>query len=193
MLKFFDEKMWVATHIFSAKNIRIFYIESAKIVNELTLNKLVKLTTLWTTGPRSLQADLGIHMGLKTHCIWSAQIEKASSNMHKMCRFRSSCTFAKYNCSPFIHSVVSNDSVSGRCRPWSDCMDEKADLGLCCLHVPNDMFSHSMTQTVIHIFHYFLAFCINPCHAEYIKMPHPLLIFSQSDYLIQIVYTNSHT
>ena len=41
-----------ATHIFSAKNMRILYIESAKIVNEMTLNELVKLTTLWTTGPR---------------------------------------------------------------------------------------------------------------------------------------------
>ena len=58
MLKFFAEKMWVATakatHIFSAKNIRIMYIESAKTVNEMTLNELVKLTTLWTTGPRLL-------------------------------------------------------------------------------------------------------------------------------------------
>ena len=35
-----------ATHIFSAKNIRILYIKSAKIVNEMTLNELVKLTTL---------------------------------------------------------------------------------------------------------------------------------------------------
>ena len=43
MLKFFAEK---ATHIFSAKNITILCIESAKIVNEMTLNKLVKLTTL---------------------------------------------------------------------------------------------------------------------------------------------------
>ena len=43
-----------ATHIFSAKNIRILYIESAKIVNEMTLNELVKLTMFWTTGPRSL-------------------------------------------------------------------------------------------------------------------------------------------
>ena len=34
---------------------------------------------------------------------------------------------------------------------------------------------------------------INPCPAEYIKMPHPFLIFSQSDYLMQIVATNSHT
>ena len=35
-----------------AKNIRILCIESAKIVNEMALNELVKLTTLWTTGPR---------------------------------------------------------------------------------------------------------------------------------------------
>ena len=40
-----------ATHIFSAKNIRMLCIESAKTVNEMTLNELVKLTTLWTTGP----------------------------------------------------------------------------------------------------------------------------------------------
>ena len=42
MLKFFAEKMWVATHIFLAKNIRILYIESAKTVNEMSLNELVK-------------------------------------------------------------------------------------------------------------------------------------------------------
>ena len=42
-----------ATHIFSAKNFRILYIESAETVNKMTLNELVKLTTLWTTGPRS--------------------------------------------------------------------------------------------------------------------------------------------
>ena len=38
----------------------------------------------------------------------------------KMCRFRSSCTCAKYHlghCSSFIHSVVSNDSVSGQWGP----------------------------------------------------------------------------
>ena len=46
-----------ATHIFSAKNIRILYIESAKIVNEMTLNKLVKLTTLSTSGPRMVKID----------------------------------------------------------------------------------------------------------------------------------------
>ena len=41
-------KMWVA---FATLNCSILYIESAKIVNEMTLNELVKLTTLWTTGP----------------------------------------------------------------------------------------------------------------------------------------------
>ena len=57
MLNFFAEKMWVASakaiHIFSAKNIKVLYIESAKTVNEMTLNKLVKLTTLnnWATTP----------------------------------------------------------------------------------------------------------------------------------------------
>ena len=34
------------THIFSAKNIRMLCVESAKTVNEMTLNELVKLTTL---------------------------------------------------------------------------------------------------------------------------------------------------
>ena len=55
-----------ATHIFSAKNIRILYIDSTKTVNEMTLNELVKLTTLWTTGPwccgsYSIHKELCIH------------------------------------------------------------------------------------------------------------------------------------
>ena len=40
-----------ATHVFSAKNIRILYIESVKTVNEMTLNELVKLTTFEQLGP----------------------------------------------------------------------------------------------------------------------------------------------
>ena len=43
MLIFFADKMWVA--------LKALCIESAKTVNEMTLNELVKLTTLWTTGP----------------------------------------------------------------------------------------------------------------------------------------------
>ena len=48
MLKFFA---FAATHIFSAKNIRILCIESAKTVNEMTLNKLIKLMMLLTIVP----------------------------------------------------------------------------------------------------------------------------------------------
>ena len=35
--------------------------------------------------------------------------------------------------------------------------------------------------------------CLNPCPAEQIKKPYPVLIFSQSDYLINVVDINSHT
>ena len=51
-----------ATHIFSAKNIRMLCIESAKTVNEMTLNELVKLTTLWTTGPRTFPENVHYHL-----------------------------------------------------------------------------------------------------------------------------------
>ena len=57
MLKFFAEKnvssfcSAKATHIFSAKNIRILYIESAKTVNEMTLYELVKLRRFEQLGP----------------------------------------------------------------------------------------------------------------------------------------------
>ena len=44
--------------------------------------------------------------------------------------------------SPLKHSLVSNDPVCKLQRPWSDCMDAQADLGLCCPHIPQDTFSH---------------------------------------------------
>ena len=57
-----------ATHIFSAKNIRILCIEPAKTVNEMTLNELVKLTTLWTTGPRCA-VDCALELGNRRRMI----------------------------------------------------------------------------------------------------------------------------
>ena len=65
--------------------------------------------------------------------------EKLSSNMRIICRIRSSCACTKYHlylCLPFIHSVISNDFVGGHWRPWS----MQTDLGLCCLHMPRDVF-----------------------------------------------------
>ena len=66
---FLLKNMWVAFAVrklltfFQQKNIKILYIESAKTVHEMTLNKLVKLTTLWTTGPRCW----GIHSLVQLH------------------------------------------------------------------------------------------------------------------------------
>ena len=63
MLEFFAEKMWVAFAVqklltfFQQINNRIMYIESPKTVNEMTFNELVKLTTLWTIGPRMLRVN----------------------------------------------------------------------------------------------------------------------------------------
>ena len=79
MLKFFAEKMWVAFAVqkqlmfFSAKNIRVLHIESAKTVNEMTLNKLVKLTTLWTTGPRMPYAKC--RQQSSTYCIYPRYLD----------------------------------------------------------------------------------------------------------------------
>ena len=48
-----------------------------------------------------------------------------------------------------ICSIVSNDSGSGLWRPWSDCADAQADLGLRCPHLPEDTFSHGATKLLI--------------------------------------------
>ena len=65
------------SHFFFSKNIRILCIESAKTVNEITLNELVKLTTLKTTGPWKIVSGIefakdyaggGGGGGLLQHC-----------------------------------------------------------------------------------------------------------------------------
>ena len=75
-----------ATHIFSAKNIRILCIESAKTVNEMTLNELVKLTTLWTTGPSMVITPHFLNplpSSSNFDCIWNY-----SENTHILPRIR---------------------------------------------------------------------------------------------------------
>ena len=57
-------------------------------------------------------------------------------------------------------------------------MNVQADLNLRLANMSEGMFSD------------FVAHLINPCPAELIKMPHLLLIFSQSDFLIWIVAIN---
>ena len=57
-LIFFAEKMWVAFALqklltFLQQNINVFENTLATIVNKFVINKLVKLTMLWRTGPSS--------------------------------------------------------------------------------------------------------------------------------------------
>ena len=68
------------------------------------------------------------------------------------------------------------------------------------IHKWQSVFSVSLIRPSIPLIVIFLHFSnmlsspsiLNPCHAEYIKMPRPLLIASQSDYLIQVFDRNSH-
>ena len=75
MLKCFAKKMWVT---FAMQKLLTFcqqkiseycVLNPLKIVNEMTLNELVKLTTLWTTGPRFLFTFTAV--GLKYQLQWS--------------------------------------------------------------------------------------------------------------------------
>ena len=70
---------------------------------------------------------------------WSLSNENVPSNMRKMRRFRSARACASSGNLLSIHifyTVVSYDSDSGQWRPWSDCADAQADLGLPCPHMP---------------------------------------------------------
>ena len=75
-----------ATHIFSAKNFRVLYIESAKTVNEMTLNELVKLTTLWTTGPRLLECAAWSKSSHVTHAALKEMLCSGSNGCCSDCR-----------------------------------------------------------------------------------------------------------
>ena len=72
MLIFFAEKMWVAFAVqklltFFQQNISEYCRLNPLKLNEMTLNELVKLTTLWTTGPRILTCTLWSDVGSTNH------------------------------------------------------------------------------------------------------------------------------
>ena len=56
----FVEKMWEASLIFSTKNTSVFGYKVVKYLTTWPLNKLVKLTMLWTTGPCFLKSEHNI-------------------------------------------------------------------------------------------------------------------------------------
>ena len=84
----------------------------------------------------SFQRQLRIRVFAVT--MWSAWSEKVPTSTRKMCGITPSRACARFHqdlSSPLIYSVVPNDSVSGQWRPWSDCTDAQADLGLRCPHM----------------------------------------------------------
>ena len=118
---------------------------------------------------RSVASDLGLHCLLRRFCpategkygiqyqngIWAASCEKVPLSMRKMCGFTSSCTCAKTHpgiCSP-LKLIVANDSVSGQQRPKSDFADAQSDLGLRCLHMPEDTLSKGAAHIKLDLQH----------------------------------------
>ena len=105
--------------------------------------------------------------------IWTASSEKMTSRMRKMRTFRSSCAWSKYNarpCSQFIHSVISNDSVSrlGGCA---------RDLGICCPQMPEDTFlpaAAKICSCLLHIKHrkLFKTICQNQNAVTALLLPY---------------------
>ena len=68
-------------------------------------------------------------------------------------------------CSPLIHSIESNNSVSGQQSSWSDCADAQADLGLRCPHKLEDTFSHGAAHTKQSVVYYmpWISLCVLFC------------------------------
>ena len=69
--------------------------------------------------------------------IWTASSEKVPSNICKCTDSDQPVPNAKFHlgfCFPFVHSLVSDNSVSWQWKPWSDSGYVQADLGLPCPH-----------------------------------------------------------
>ena len=83
--------------------------------------------------------------GLCCVCLYEPHQVKGCFRACAKCTYSDSIhACAKSNlgiCSQLIHSIVANNSASGQGRPWSDCADAQADLGLRCPHMLEDTFS----------------------------------------------------
>ena len=81
------------------------------------------------------------------------------------------CAYVKYHsdlCSPFIHSVISNDSVNRKGRPWSDCANAQADLGFHCPQCPKTRFRivraiHPFRHECFYYYYYCCCCCCRTC------------------------------
>ena len=111
-------------------------------------------SAIWNTASYQLNTTaINLLLSIGNKFNWAAPSEKGTSSMRKMHRFvfipRMRKVSSEHINSPLIHPVVSNDSVGGHRRPWSDCADAQADLGLCCPHLPEDTFSRIKAQVIV--------------------------------------------
>ena len=107
-----------ATHIFSATNIRIMYIESPKTVNEMTLNELVKLTTLWTTGPWTPKELNILHLKFEQMILLPADVSKT-------------CWMSDVDTDQMLHLAESNLGL----HYLPDCLSEHLEKLVCIITV----------------------------------------------------------
>ena len=71
-------------------------------------------------------------------------------------------------CSPLKRSIVSNDSVCGQRRPWSDCVI--ADWsGSSLSHIPEDTFSHEAAHVIATELYIDIYFTFKPGHSIFYK------------------------
>ena len=131
------------THIFSAKNIGILYIESAKTVNEMILNELVKLTTLCTTGPWVLTIR---KMHLETNGLTNEpQCQKTNLRTNAPSKDSDQSAHSRSLIRIFTGRIF--DSQGCKASPWgqrrllSDCVDAQADLSLRWTHITEGTFA----------------------------------------------------
>ena len=52
-------------------------------------------------------------------------------------------------CSPFIHYVISGESVGGERQPKTDCANAQAGLGFRCPHLSEEMSSHDAAHIAL--------------------------------------------
>ena len=89
----------------------VFYLSVLKVID-----MVIKWHWLHLKHSQNSTAAAVVEVTKMILTMWTVSSEKVPSYMCKICRFKSSCTWAKYHpslCSPFSLSVVSNDSNSG--------------------------------------------------------------------------------
>ena len=128
---------WRVSHKFcfiSIRRIEIMIQQTLLLIPHYVLRFLM---LLWRPINKPLRKPTLRHLGRVK--------QKVPLSMRKMRGFTSSCTCAMFHpgiYSPLKQSIVANDSNCGQRRPWSDCADAQANLGLRCPHMPEDTFSH---------------------------------------------------